>query len=69
MAVLRLVFGGSNGKKININFNYADTSASAAQVKTLMQVIVACNDVFSEPPLTLTGAEFFMPTTVPINIS
>ena len=69
MAVLRMVFGSYSGRKVNINFNYANTAASAVQVKTLMQIIVACGDVFTEPPLSLIGAEFFMPTTVPINIS
>ena len=66
---LRLVFTGSNDKKVIFSFPLADSSASAAQVKTLMQVIVANGDIFAEEPLALVGAEFINRGVTPVDIS
>ena len=42
---LKLVFDGSGGKKVSFSFPFADHSAPAADVKALMQAIVANGDV------------------------
>ena len=68
-ANLKLAFGGADGKKISFNFPCADVTASAAQVKTLMQMIVANGDIYSEIPQTLTKAEFYVSETTPVDIS
>ena len=65
---LKLVFDGSGGKKVSFNFPYADAEALAAQVKTLMQVIVANGDIYSEIPQSLYKAEFFVSEVTPIDI-
>ena len=66
---LRLVFEGSNSKKITFSYPNADSDASGTQVKTLMQMMVANGDIFAEAPLTLVGAEFVEREVTPINIS
>ena len=66
---LRLVFAGSGGKNINFAFPYADKSTSASQVKTLMQLMIANGDIYSEAPQTPKGAEFVDRDVTEINIS
>ena len=66
---LRLVFTGSGGKNINFTFPNADKSASATQVKTLMQVMVANGDIYTEVPQLLKGAEFVDRDVTEINVS
>jgi len=49
---LRLVFRGLGDKRVNFSYPGADSNASAAQVKTLMQIMVANGAIF---PLYLNG--------------
>ena len=66
---LRLVFDGNEGKRVSFNFPFANSDAPAAQVRTLMQVIVANGDIYSEVPQALSKAEFFISEVRPIDIS
>ena len=66
---LKLAFDGSGGKKVSFNFPFADSSASALQVKTLMQLIIANGDIYPEIPLSPSKAEFVVNTVMPIDIS
>ena len=66
---LRLVFLASNDKKLTFTYPNADSSASASQVKTLMQVIIANGDIFAEEPLSIVGAEFVARDVTEINVS
>ena len=65
---LRLAFSGSGGKKVNFSFSPAEVTATGAQVKTLMQEMVANGDIYAEPPLGLVEAKFDVRTVIPINI-
>ena len=47
----------------------ADEDATAAQVKALMQAVVANKEIFAEPPLTLKSAEMQSTTVTNIDIS
>ena len=66
---LRCVFGTASGRNLSVLFNWADANASAAQIKTLMQIMVANKDVYSEPPLELVGAEIIQREVREINIA
>jgi len=66
---LRLVFTGSANKKVNFNYPDANASVPAVQVKTLMQRIVANNDIFAEQPLAMESATFVTTTSVPVDLS
>ena len=66
---LKLMFNASGDKKVSVTFPYADASTGPAQVKTLMQEIVANNTIYAEPPLALAGAEFVSRTTTPVDLS
>ena len=66
---LKLVFDGYGGKKISFNYPYADTSASVAQVKTLMQGIVTNGEIYVEVPQAPSKAEFLVSDVIPIDIS
>ena len=66
---LRLAFTGAGGKKVSFNFPFANSSAAAIQVKTLMQVIVANGDIFSEIPTALDSASFVTNTVTPVNLA
>ena len=66
---LRLIFDGDGGKRVSFNFPFANRDASATQVKSLMQIIVANGDIYSEAPQSLLKAEFAVNEVIPINIS
>ena len=66
---LKLVFDGNDGKKVSFNFPYAKIDASAVQVKSLMQIIVANGDIYAEVPQALSRAEFVINDVQPIDIS
>ena len=66
---LKLVFKGSSDKKLTFNYPDADSSATAAQVKTLMQNMVANKDIFAEQPLVMDSAAFVTTTSVPVDLS
>jgi hypothetical protein len=65
---LKLVFDGSD-KKISMTFPYANASATAAQVKALMQGIVVNGDIYADPPLALSKADFVINTVAPVDLS
>jgi hypothetical protein len=66
---LRCVFTGPGDRNISMTFLNADATVSAAQVRNLMQVIVANGDIFGEEPTALVGAEFISREVRDINIS
>ena len=66
---LKLVFDGSDGKKLSLTFPHANASASSGQVKTLMQDIVGNGEIYAEPPTGLNEAEFHINTVVPVDLS
>ena len=66
---LRLVFDGNEGKRVSFNFPFANVNASATQVRTLMQVMVANGEIYSEAPQALSRAEFFISEVRPIDIN
>jgi hypothetical protein len=69
MAVsLSLKFNAAGDRKVSMTFPYADSAADGAQVKSLMQSIVASGDIFVEPPLALAGAEFVSRTVTPVDL-
>jgi hypothetical protein len=66
---LNLKFNASGEKKVSMTYPYADSACGDAQVKTLMQTIVANGEIFAEPPLALAGAEFVTRTVIPVDLS
>lgn len=70
MAVrLKLVFSGAGEKKVTMLFPYAKASATGAEVKALMQGIVADGGVYEEVPTGIVGAEFLESTSTPVDLS
>ncbi len=67
---LKLVFDvGGGDKKLSLTFPYAKTSATGAQIKTLMQGIVADGAVYSPAPAAILSAEFVDRTVSIIDLS
>ena len=66
---LRLTFDGNDGRNVSFNFPFADSSASATQVKTLMQIITANGEIYAEAPQSPSRAEFVVRDVIPIDIS
>jgi hypothetical protein len=66
---LRLVFEGNSGKKVNMSYPLANNEASDMQIKSLMQIIIANGEIFSEAPLAIVGAEFVSRGVTPINVA
>jgi hypothetical protein len=63
------MFKANGGKDISLTYPYANASATSAQVKGLMQEIVANGDIYAEAPLSLADAQFINRTVVPVNLS
>ena len=66
---LRLVFTGNANKRVTFNYPEADSFASAVQVKSLMQIMVANGEIFAEPPLLLESATFVTTASTPVDLS
>ena len=66
---LRLVFESSGGRKINFSYTNVNPEASATQVKTLMQVLIANGDIFAEVPMSIVGAEFIGRQVTPVDVA
>jgi len=66
---LRLVFGASNDKKVTFSYPNAKNTATATQVKTLMQAIVANGEIFAEEPLSIVGAELIARDITEVDVS
>ena len=66
---LKLVFKGSGDKKLSFNYPDADSTVPAAQVKILMQGMIANGEIFAEQPLVIESATFVTTTTVPVDLS
>jgi len=66
---LRLIFTGNADRRVTFNYPNANASVPAAQVRTLMQRIVANNDIFAEQPLAMESATFITTASVPVDIS
>jgi hypothetical protein len=66
---LNLTFKASGDKEVSFTFPYANASAGSAQVKSLMQGIVANGDIYAEPPLVLVDADFIDRTVTPVDLS
>jgi hypothetical protein len=64
-----VTFKANGGKEVSLTFPYANASANPAQVKSLMQGIVANGDIYAEPPLALVEAQFINRVTIPVNLS
>ena len=56
-------------KAINKSFNYANASATAVNVKALMNAIITNgDDVFNDVPTQKTGAQMITTTTTDIDV-
>lgn len=62
-------FKNLEGKAINKSFNYANASATAANVKALMNAIITNgDDVFNDVPTQKTSAQMITTTTTDIDV-
>ncbi|GHV34373.1 hypothetical protein FACS1894187_04810 [Synergistales bacterium] len=70
MAVsLNLGFTTSGDKKLSVTYPYANPSALAANVKTLMETMVDNSEIFSEPPVSIVDANFVERNVTPISLA
>ena len=65
---LKLVFSGAGETKVTMLFPSARTSATGAEVKALMQGIMADGSIYDDVPKGIVGAEFLTSTSTPINL-
>ncbi len=63
---LKLTFQAGDGKKISFTYPGADTAAEGADVKALMDSMIANGGIFAEVPTAIVGAEFVTRTATPI---
>ena len=66
---LRLVFKGAGDRSVSFNYPNANDSASATQVRSLMQIMIANGEIFSEAPLAIESATFVTTTSVSVDVS
>ena len=66
---LRCVFKGAGDRNVSMSFPNADATASANQIKTLMQMIVVNGDIFTDEPQSIVGAEFIVREIIDVDVS
>ena len=63
---LKLTFRAEGEKKISFTYPDADPAAEGADVKALMDSMVANGTIFADVPTAVLGAEFVTRTATPI---
>ena len=66
---LKASFEDSAGKQITSTYNYVKDSVTDAQVKALMQGMVANNDIYANPPIAIVKAEIVTTVTRAVNLA
>lgn len=64
---LQLKFDTMSGAS-TMNFNYAKPAATATQVGTLVNAIIANNSIFKAPPIRATSAKLITTSETVINL-
>ena len=66
---LSLNFAKSNGDAVNITYNHAKNNVSAANVKSLMEGIVANGEIFEKAPAIIKSAKIITTEDTPVDLS
>jgi hypothetical protein len=66
---LRCVFENNFGNRVTLSWTNADSTATAAQVKALMETCVENSEIFAQEPTILIGAEFITRNVKTVDIS
>ena len=66
---LRLVFEDRHGNRFTVSYPDADGDASAIQVRSYMQLMIANREIFAQDPSVIVGAEFVQRAVTPINVA
>ena len=66
---LELGFLDSNGRNVIFSYNHAKASATAAQVKALMNGIIANGSIFANVPATAKSAKIVTTTEAEYDLS
>ena len=66
---LQLKFEAADGRDVTFNYNYAKPSATAGQVKALMQSMITNNTIFERPPVAMKSAKTITTTETAYDLS
>lgn len=66
---LKASFKDAGGKQITATFPYVKDSAADAQVKALMEGMVANSDIYANPPVSLVKAEIVSTVTREVSLA
>ena len=66
---LSLNFAKSNGNSMNLSYNYARQDASNANIKLLMEGIVANGAIFQNQPAAIRSAKIITTETTDVDLS
>ena len=65
---LKLGFKDASGDDFSVNFNHADSGATAQQVKNLMLGMISYGSIFQRVPTVKKSAQFITTTNSDIDI-
>lgn len=65
---LKLKFKDADARTISNTFNYAKATAAPADVKALMEKMIANKAIYSTEPVAIVGASFMETTETPITL-
>ena len=66
MSTLKLKFKDADARTISSSFNYAKPDAAPADVKALMEGMIANKAIYSPEPAAIVGAAFVTTTETPV---
>lgn len=66
---LILTFLNSSGTSTKLTYGYADKEATAVQIGSLKNVILANNTIFANPPASYVDAEIVETVVYPVNLN
>ncbi|MBR1486952.1 MAG: DUF2922 domain-containing protein [Synergistaceae bacterium] len=66
---LSLTFARSTGESVTFTYNHAKKEAGAANVKSLMEGIIANNAIFEKAPVSIKSAKFVTVEETAVDLS
>ncbi|MBR1487158.1 MAG: DUF2922 family protein [Synergistaceae bacterium] len=66
---LSMTFGRSSGDSVTFAYANAKATAGAANVKSLMEGMIANNAIFAKTPVTIKNAKFIVTEETAVDLS
>ena len=68
-AKLVMTFAGADGANVTFSYGYAKSSATASNIKALVNGLITNGSIFANPPVTAKSAQVVITSENVVNLS